>query len=189
MDLPTLSRDALYAKWKHIFDQVEETCWSWTGGHECAFLAEMALKASSIVEIGSYHGRSAKMMALASNPPASIYCIDNFENVGCEEIFRVNLSEEIKSGQVKVFRGTSDLIVEFDPAIKFDYAFIDAGHLEPDLTKDIKNVMPRMAPGGIISGHDWRSGNPMDGVNVSVEKAFNKNDIKVFESIWYVKLP
>lgn len=185
MDIPSLNRDELFAKWRYIFDPLDNEIWSWTTGHECAWLAECASNAKTIVEIGSYHGRSAKMMALAANPVTNIYCIDNFENVGCEEIFRLNLKEQIESGQVSIHRGTSDLIEDFNPEVKFDFAFIDAGHMERDVEKDIKNILTRMASGGIVSGHDWR-GDMGDGVNLAVVKAFGMPH--VYESIWSVRI-
>lgn len=183
MEIPTLTRAELLAKWQPVIDQTFDI-FTWTSGHELAFLAECASRADSIVEIGSYHGKSAKIMSLA-NPKAKILAIDKPQDLRCQRILEINLTN---SG-VYIFSGDSREAV---PALAqhggIKFAFIDGGHLEADVTHDIGVILGFMAPGGIIAGHDWRHNNPLDGVNVAVEKAFDRHKIHVFESIWHVKL-
>lgn len=69
------------------------------------------------------------------------------------------------------------------------FAFIDGGHLFDDVSGDIANLLPHMAPGAIISGHDWRHEDPNDGVNRGVLAHFRMEQLRFHESIWWVKLP
>lgn len=185
MHLVTDHEDVLLAKWGHLLEWTSEI-FTWTSPGELCRLAEYAAQAERIVEIGSYHGKSALVMALA-NPNVEIVCVDNFENPGCEETFKKNLYLQIESGQVTVHKGTSPLLTSRYAPAAFDFAFIDAGHLEPDVTQDIKSVYPLLKPGSVISGHDWRPKLPNDGVNVAVRKAFGDKPV-IFESIWAVQL-
>ena len=182
MNLPTLTREELIAKWG---DTIHKTfdIFTWTSPGELAWLCEMAAQVDSIVEVGSYHGKSAKCMSLA-NPKADITCIDLPQDERCWEILSVNL----RGSGVQIFRGnTGDWLRSLRPG-GFKFAFIDGGHLEVDVTADIQNILPHMAPGAILAGHDWRHNNPLDGINVAVEKAFDKHRIRVFESIWHIQL-
>ena len=187
MDLPTPNRDKLISKWEHILEWTDHV-FTWTSGHELAFLCEVAEKSTSICEVGSYHGKSALAMALA-NPNCRIHCIDVFDDAGSEDMFKQNLTLQMNKRQVLLFRDNSDVIQSFAPDITFDACFIDGGHLYADVLKDIENIRPRMRPGGVMMGHDWRHDKPLDGVNRAVEASFEKYSINVFESIWYVKLP
>lgn len=185
MHLVNDAESALLSKWGHLLEWTSEI-FTWTSPGELCRLVEYSSQAEHIVEIGSYHGKSALVMALA-NPGAEIVCVDNFENPGCEEIFRVNLKTQLESGQVTVHKGTSAMLKKDYRAGLFDFSFIDAGHLEPDVTGDIIAVLPLMRPKGIMSGHDWRPNHPNDGVNVAVRKAFNDRPV-IHESIWAVQL-
>lgn len=183
MEIPDLNSHQLLDKWKHVIEQTTHV-FSWTSYHELAFLCEVASQAKSICEIGSYHGKSALCMALA-NPKAKILCIDNCENTDVEETFGRNLLSQIASGQVKFVKGTSDWLWGDE---EFDLCFIDAGHQFDDVKKDIGNLRLFMPVGSLMTGHDWRVNNPLDGVNRGVEVHFAKHRINVFHSIWHVKL-
>jgi predicted O-methyltransferase YrrM len=185
MDFLDIERDELLAKWQWVLELVDHVP-SWTSGHELAALAEAASRATHICEIGSHHGKSALVMALA-NPKAQIVAIDNCENADTEQKFKKNLSTQIESGQLRFIKGTSDWLKAAKMRKPFDLCFIDGGHLEADVAGDIANLKPRMAPGGLMLGHDWRVRDMNDGVNVAVMKAFGRP--QVFESVWSVRLP
>lgn len=187
MDAPTLIPDELLTKWKHLSDQTANI-FTWTSIRELCWLAECASRARGIIEIGSYHGRSAKVMALA-NPEARIVCIDNCENAEVKDVFSVNLRDQIHAGKVSFIEATSDWLAQGPLTYPVDFCFIDGGHLEPDVTADIQNILPHMAPGAIMSGHDWRHENMADGVNLGVMANFKLEQVNFYESIWWVKLP
>lgn len=184
--LQPANRDNLLARWKPTIDETFDI-FTWTSGHELAWLAEQASRASMIVEVGSYHGKSAKVMSLAS-PSAHIFCIDKPQDDRCRRILLANVHDEIIGEKIHVYIGTTDTM-EWDlAAVLFQFAFIDGGHLEEDVRKDIANLLPCMAPGAILAGHDWRRDNPDDGVNRAVLQAFGKDRVNIYESIWWVKL-
>ncbi len=68
MDFLGIEREKLLAKWKFVLDKAEHIP-SWTSGHELAALCEASERSTHICEIGSHHGKSAFVMALA-NPKA-----------------------------------------------------------------------------------------------------------------------
>lgn len=182
---PTIQeRETVLKKWQYVIDSVASIS-SWTSGHELAFLAEIASQSKYICEIGSYHGKSAKVMALA-NPECRILCIDNCENEEVERTFGDNLKEQIASGHVVFIKGTSGCLEDTPAPLMFQACFLDAGHLEADLEADIKHILPHMKSGGVITGHDWRPNDMNDGVNRAVIKAFGMPN--VFESIWWVRI-
>jgi predicted O-methyltransferase YrrM len=175
-----MTREQLLAKWEHVLEWTDHI-FTWTSPSELCFLAEAASRASNGLEIGSYHAKSALAMMLA-NPNMHLTCIDNCENPEVPRIFRKNMSEQIKARTCRFVENTSKWLLA-NPG-QFDLVWIDAGHLEPDVTDDIKNSLPQLAPGGLICGHDWRINNMEDGVNVAVLKAFGRP--KTFESIWWI---
>lgn len=184
MDFLGIERNELLKKWQSLFDSVAHIP-SWTSGHELAALAEAASRATHICEIGSHHGKSALMMALA-NPKAQIVCIDNCENADTEPTFKKNLRGPLSTGQLRFVKGTSDWLKTAKMKKPFDLCFIDGGHLEHHVTTDIENLEPLMSEGGLMTGHDWRVNDMNDGVNRAVIKAFGKPD--VFESLWSIRL-
>lgn len=185
MEAPKLNRDELIAKWEHVL-QWTDFISTWTSGHELAWLCEAASHATHIGEVGSHHGKSALCMALA-NPVSPMACIDICENDDTEPTFKKNLRTQIESGQLLFINGTSEVMLNKRFTKPFDLFFIDAGHLEPDVTSDIKHIYPHMASGGILCGHDWRPNDMSDGVNQAVMKAFQRPN--VFESIWWIRVP
>lgn len=180
--LPPPDPGALKEKWKGVLEKTFDV-WSWTSCGELLLLAHLASHSKRIVEVGSYHGKSAKVMNLA-NPSASILCIDQPESDRCWDILSANL----RGTGVQIFRGTTgDWLRSLRPG-GFDFAFIDGGHLFDDVSGDIANLLPHMAPGAILSGHDWRT-DMNDGVNRGVLAHFKLEQLRFFESIWYTKLP
>lgn len=183
MDIPALNRDQLFEKWKATIEKTFDV-FSWSSGHDLALLAEFASQASEIIEVGSYHGKSARVMAFAG-PSARIVCIDQPEDDRCWKILEANTD----GLRVLLRRGTStEQLPITHPGRLFDLAFIDAGHKYDDVVTDIRNLLPRMAPGAILAGHDWRGNNPLDDVNRAVEACFDRHRIHVMDNVWFVKL-
>lgn len=181
MEIVNLPEKELLEKWGHLLESTANI-FTWTSPGELCRLAEYASRAIDICELGSYHGKSALVMSKA-NPNAQLLCIDNFENEGCELIMRENTKDVAR--RILVLKGTSSRLV--GRADRFDFCFIDAGHLEPDVTADIANLRSFMKPGAVMSGHDWRK-DMKDGVNRGVLNHFKLSQIVVHESIWAVQL-
>lgn len=66
---------------------------------------------------------------------------------------------------------------------KVDFLFIDGGHLEEQVRKDILTWLPKMNNGGIIAGHDY----DCPGVEKVVKEFFGKN-FQVINTSWVHKL-
>ncbi len=179
----TPDRDKLLKKWQRILDSADHVK-SWTDGHELAWLCEVASRSNSICEIGSYHGKSALCMALAS-PTAKMLCVDNCENKEVEHEFTKNLMlAHDPVPRIRFMQGTSEKLRGM--VVSFDMGFIDAGHLKQDVMTDIANLRPLMRDNSVLCGHDWNK-DMNDGVNQAVIESFGQPD-GVFESLWFVKL-
>lgn len=186
MDAPQLTSAELLKKWQHVLDKTFDI-FTWTSPGELCWLAECASRATTIFEIGCYHAKSTKTMALANSAAKMIAC-DLPESERCRKILIANLMSELERNQIYLHIGQSADAPWGILMRLADFAFIDGGHLFDDVSGDIANLLPHMAPGAILSGHDWRT-DMNDGVNRGVLAHFKMEQIRVFESIWFVKLP
>jgi predicted O-methyltransferase YrrM len=178
IDLQHPDHAALLGKWQPIIDQTSHI-FTWTSHLELAWLAEYATHCSHFLEIGSYNGRSAKVVLLA-NPKLMLTSIDTWDD-GNLPTFQHNLGPEMAEGRVNFIQGLSQDLVRRDilncPPEGFDGCFIDGGHLDDLVIADIKNVLPLMKPGSLMAGHDYRTenGQPNDvarGVHAALGTAF-----------------
>jgi predicted O-methyltransferase YrrM len=129
------------------------------GAPRVKWLAEAASKHKVIAEIGSYMGRSTR--ALADNTSGIVYAIDDFtgpreiEIADRDAIFNKFLENMAGlEGRVNVIRANHRNL----PAIDFqpDMVFIDGAHEYEGVKADIEFWLPRMAPKGLICGHDYQ---------------------------------
>lgn len=120
---------------------------------ELTYLGEEASKCQTVVEVGSYAGRSTKMLALSC--PGVVYSVDNLKGVHwhgqrLDRMFRFNLSEEIESGKVVVIREPSVEAAERFESV--DMVFIDADHDYPAPLRDLEAWFPKAR---LVCGHDY----------------------------------
>jgi Methyltransferase domain len=134
---------------------------------ELQWLAERASESNTIIEIGSYYGRSAR--ALADNTDGKVYCIDPWPGVLLNtygkvaissgqyvfEQFKRNLADHIESGKVTYHRGT---VRDFPRTFveKADFVFIDGDHLFEPFRTDLEWAI-QLVQSGIVSGHDYEN--------------------------------
>lgn len=168
----------------------------WMSIGELSFLAKKSSELkpnSTIFEIGSFCGRSAR--ALADNSPndCKIYCIDcwdcliNFNNgvaIRVNEtvfdIFCINLSSHILTGKIlPIIRKYQD----YSPNEKADFIFIDGNHEYDYVMHDIRKSLNYIKDDGIIAGHDYQ----FDSVKLAVNSFFKKDEIRVEETIWWIQ--
>lgn len=57
---------------------------------------------------------------------------------------------------------------------ELDFVYIDGDHSYDFVSKDIKAWWPKIKPGGILSGHDYTTGNPQKGHVYGVIQAVNE---------------
>src|SRR5215813_5367015 len=126
---------ALVEQSAHIF--------SWTSREELSYLAHLASGANWIVESGCYLGRSAKVMLDAGQ--GHLWTVDKFMVAGTEHTTRYFLRNEIAQGRCELIVGDMDKAGEMlmpHMAGKIDLAWVDDGHAEEDVMRDIRNLIP-----------------------------------------------
>lgn len=166
----------------------------WTNPAELRWLAEQALNALMIVEIGSWKGRSTR--AIADNTAGVVYAVDTWkgtkEDGHYEELeskpedwlYLQFLKNVADAPNVRPSRGTS-LSNAFGAAcghMSFDMIFIDAAHDYENVKADILAWRPLLAPGGLLCGHDFDGGRP--GVVKAVRELCPRVRMARAGSIW-----
>lgn len=169
----------------------------WMADVELVYLAHLATKCKSIVEIGSWSGRSARVFA--DNTEGTVTCVDTWaddaygtapaEMTGSKNWlwneFVKNHQQNIDLAVVFPIRKTSVEGAEHFRQIgqTFDLIFIDAGHNYEDVKADILAWRPLLREGGILCGHDMYPNGPFHpGVLQAVNELVPK--YKVFGTIW-----
>jgi predicted O-methyltransferase YrrM len=158
----------LMAKWISVIRKSDHI-FTWTGDGELAYIAEEAAKATHAVEVGTYLGRSAKVM-LDANPNLHLWCVDPGLVDGVFETSRYFLRDEIAQGRCEMIRKYT---FEASPMLrhmagKLDMLWIDGGHSFQDVMTDIKHWLPLLKAGGLACGHDLEL-NPKNDVTKAVE--------------------
>ena len=106
--------------------------------YNCAsFLPENAV----IVEIGTYKGGSAAIMAAAIK--GIVYTID------------ITNEDKTQDNIVFIKGNSEDIASTWDKSINM--LFIDGSHFYADVRRDIINWLPKVKDGGIICFHDYGS--------------------------------
>ena len=84
-----------------------------------------------------------------NNVPTAHSSPQSLENI------RDKYEKEIKEGRVFTYQGYSfGLYGEFKD-LYFDLIYIDGCHLYESVKNDIKNFLPKIKNGGVLSGHDY----------------------------------
>jgi len=163
------------------------------------------------VEVGSLFGRSSYQIAQAINK-GTLYCIDLWsgfkinsqftheENVKknyplngsvCTLEAFLNNTSECKN--IIPIKGMSPKIVG-DWSQKIDFVFLDGSHTNPGDWYNIEFWLPKIKPGGILSGHDYRLERPNEYPDIianvqRLEKELNqKVKNPTHTSIWYFEV-
>lgn len=143
--------------------------WMTRGQSDALFAAAAACPpAGTIVEIGSFQGRSTIVLALAAPDSARIIAIDPHagNDRGPQEIegfaaeaaddhtrFRSNLARAGVGGRVTHVRAFSDA-AHADVDGEIDVLYIDGAHRYGPARTDIRDWGRRVAPGGTLLIHD-----------------------------------
>lgn len=161
----------------------------WMSDGELSFLAEQASKAQTILEIGSWQGRSTRALADNSSDNTLIVAVDpwNYKIGGgfksdmeTYSMFRRNLKKHLESEKVIPVQ---KLFKDYHSAIKFDFIFIDGDHFARQVKHDINKSLTLLNEGGIIAGHDYCDVWP--DVKKVVDSIFP--NVNLVESIWWTK--
>lgn len=128
----------------------------------------------NILEIGSFKGLSAIVMANALQGKGKITCVDSWceeERFKCYDEFLENIKNY---PNILHYRVNS---ADFKSNEKYDLIFVDGGHDYQSCAKDLDNVYPMLKNGGILFGHDYIDNNPNVGVKQAVEEFVAKNKL------------
>ena len=165
------------------------------------------------VEIGSWTGFSTSLIGLIiKEKKGQFFTIDNFiglpdiegsEKGYIKEILNSNIDRLELKDHVTILDGHADEFVKMFDDESIDFMFIDGDHRYSQVSKDIKNWLPKIKPGGILSGHDFDGAvyneahietDCVDRVHHGVAKAVMelgevhifKVDEKQVSSIWFI---
>lgn len=137
-------------------------------------IAESCSNQDTLIEIGSWCGKSACFMAESLkqyNKLPRFYCIDTFEgscnepehtnyieNIGGSNQLLAKFLNNIKQAKVSKYVHTLRMTSE-EASLLFDdeeasFIFIDASHDYDSVNKDIQLWRPKIKKGGILAGHD-----------------------------------
>lgn len=168
----------------------------WMSIEELRWLADRAKESKSIIEIGSWMGRSTR--ALGDNCPGVVYAIDLWAGFNGTlrhlpttteyEQFKQNLQDLIQDDKVWPFR--MDSLDWTDEALALiqtpvDMVFLDGCHFEHHVLAEIQKYRFLVKSGGLLCGHDYRTAEH-PGVTAAVDQTFP--GVNHLHSIWWVRL-
>lgn len=103
-------------------------------------------------------GASAAVM-LHSAPALHLWCVDKFMVAGTQKTTEYFLRPFIRTNRCEIIVGDSERAGGMlqHMAGKLDLVFVDDGHAEEDVMRDIKWFWPLLRPGGYMVGHDFET--------------------------------
>ena len=157
-------------------------------------------------EVGVFRGRNAGRLLAGLPGLERLYCVDTWES--CEEYQRVRRGSEDREAYVLDFdeifacyktavapygeravalRMSSEEAAQQVPDESLDFVFIDANHAYEYVKQDIELWMPKLRPGGLVSGHDYENDTtkPSWGVKKAVDEAFGNRAVVGADRTWY----
>lgn len=126
---------------------------------ELSCLCRMVRSASSIVELGTYKGRSLAAMLLA-NPKAKAWAVDWFGDMSSRG-YKGSTLDETRANFEKLGVKPAGILVgtttEVAPTFteRVDLLHVDAGHSYEECLADLNDWAPKVRPGGAICVHDY----------------------------------
>jgi predicted O-methyltransferase YrrM len=166
----------------------------WMSDLELCWLASTASNCRLIMEIGSYYGRSTRVML--DNSQAIITCVDPMTGLYFDKddkrvsYIKADALEQFLTNtadfrhRVVLFRCLSQSLV-FTDKPSFDFVFVDGDHRYLSVMHDIKLAEWLVKSGGIIAGHDYDR-DDWPGVTKAVHECYGDKFEKV-DSIWWVQ--
>jgi len=160
----------------------------WMHPHELQWLFDKASRMTSVIEIGSWRGRSTH--ALLSGCPGDVWAVDHFQGSRGElgschaDALTHDIQGEFRANLKKFGDRLHVMPMESEEAAKlfgegeFDMVFIDGSHIEADVRRDLELWAPKARK--LICGHDWN----LDGVTPACMAYFGGEPIERFHSIW-----
>lgn len=173
------------------YDTANNKIRGWIKDADLLWLFNTAKEMESVVEIGSWMGRSTH--ALLSGCKGTVYAVDHFlgsiaersgahAEAGNRDIFEDFMENVGSFKNLKVLKMYSaEAVKQFDDN-SVDMVFIDAGHTYEEVFTDIKQWLPKVKK--IICGHDIKYGQVERAVREMFGNEFEINK----ENIWIKRL-
>ena len=172
---------------KYYFEYPANFVAGWFSFKEQQFIYNTAKKMESMIELGSWKGKSTH--AACSSGCPRVVAIDTWK--GSE--FEPQAHAEARSGAVydefiknvghfdnlTIIKNDINLVVDSIPDKSVDMVFIDASHEYKDVCNDITKWKPKAKL--ILCGHDYTVG--WAGVRQAVDELLGGPD-EVFDSVW-----
>lgn len=147
-----------------------------------------------VIEVGSWEGRSTCVLANAIRP-RPVEAVDTFQGSPGEESATLAAERDVfatfldnikdrTGGNVRVHvGGWRDVLPQLDGPIAL--CFIDAEHTRSEVADNIRAVLSRLSPGGVICGDD--AGH--EPVREGVGDVLPVDDVLVHGNVWYWRKP
>lgn len=128
----------------------------------CEMVRELGLTGPG-VELGAGSGWFSHKILMRTRL-SRLYSVDPWDKPpGSEISFRADPSLYLEclrlllpfGSRSYVLRTLSAEAVGLFPDSHFSFVYIDANHWGPEITNDIAQWWPKVAPGGVFAGHDW----------------------------------
>lgn len=155
--------------------------YTWTSPEELMWLADRA-RFKRVLEIGTYMGASAKVMAQTAE---FVMCVDSWTVDGTCHVATHHLKEELASEKVAFMKGDAGAMaakLSLGEAT-FDMIWIDDGHTYEAVIRDcLIALLLRKDSESLICGHDYETS-----VKKAVDDCFGQENIKRGPGkIWYL---
>jgi hypothetical protein len=167
-------------------DATETGLPGWTTNNELAVLRSLASRSKSVVEVGSWKGRSTKILLEACK--GTVFAVDHWLGskgsvitTAADGAFNAFMENVGTYDNLVVLKGESSTVAKNFEGGKVDMVFIDAGHEYEEIMADIKAWNPLCKK--IICGHDYTP--QFHGVIQAVNENFK--NINLVDSLWWVE--
>lgn len=146
----------------------------WMMVEQLEWLFDVSRNMESIVEIGSYKGKSTH--ALLSGCKGTVWAVDPFVNYGEAKDFYKDFMKNVGHFKnLKPLKMTSEEAVKQFKDKSIDMVFIDGGHDYEDVKKDIEMWLPKTKK--LICGHDYQGTDVRQAVDEKFKFVSNLNSI------------
>ena len=174
------------------YDPTENTIEGWMSTCELTWLYDKACQYDTIVEIGSWKGRSAH--ALGNGCKVELLCVDHFLG-NVEERHFVHLEATQRDifvdfmsnvghlPKIKVYKGSSLDAASLCADKIVDMVFIDGSHTYENAKADIVAWMPKCKH--FLCGHDYQQSSIP---RIAEELGLTIKEVGI-GSLWYVEVP
>jgi hypothetical protein len=172
-------------------------------GKRWEVLAELGMRfdLKAFAEIGVKSGRTSGEL-LTRLPEATLICVDPWAPYDDWPSWDQHKHSRNERGFDKIAKQFGPRITKLKmpsvvaarriPDKSLDCVFIDADHSYLAVVADIDAWLPKVRPGGILSGHDYNNtakyGNRFKGVDRAVDERFGDRAKIESDSVWWVRV-